>query len=94
MICGVQEEWNEALDEDVEDVMLFLRDEGEGPDSFSQFTFHFKKGEKYFKVFQNDKLATSSKEEMSKCTLLFYKTKTPEDKTRTPQKTKESHQYQ
>ena len=94
LICGVQEEWNEALNEDMEDVLLFLRGADEGPDSYSRFTLHFKKGDKYFKVFQNDKLGTSSKEEMSKCTLLFYKTKTPEDMTRSPQKTKEAHQYQ
>ena len=96
LVCGIQVECHEdLLDEDLEDLQLCLgEDPDKVPDSYSQFTLHFKKGEKYFKIYQNDKLGSSSKEEMSKCTLLFYKTKTPEDMTRSPQKTKEAHQYQ
>ena len=86
LVCGIQEEYNQDVeDHSFEDILRSNRLQDDK--NYSQFTIHFKKAESFFKISDCDKLEKSSKEEMDKCTLLFFKTqKSPKDKASSPQK--------
>ena len=87
LLCAIEEvnQKDSELDMD-ENVITAIT----GTDYFKQYTFHFFHNQQLFKVFNSDKIGTSSRDELNRSTLLFYKVNKETTPSSTPENTSES----
>ena len=78
LVCGIEECPYGEGDSDLEETFINERNMSRTRSAkklHEQLVFHFKKEEKFFKVFKSERLGISNRESLENCQLLFYKRK-------------------